>query len=726
MSIELRPYQFNAISGLYSKLTKVLSEPSEQNGVVIFQAPTGSGKTLMVSEVIKKLITEYPEKLAFIWISVRMLHKQSKEKLDEYYKGNNNIKCSYYEELLDNCIEPGEILFLNWDSINKTNKNIFIRGFENFEPLDVVIANTKSKNTKIVLIIDESHHTAASDRSIELINIISPAVTLEVSATPQIKNNVSEIERVSISSVCEDGMIKNDIIINPEIDQIRVDYQTTNEFIILHALRKRDELKQAYINEGSNVNPLLLIQLPDSMEGMNYIQTDVIRVLSNNGYGPDSGKLSIWLSEEKTDNLNNISDLDSPVDVLIFKQAIAVGWDCPRASILLIFRESKNFVFTIQTVGRIMRMPELNHYSNPILNSGYIFTNLESMRIIDDYIKDYIIINKTKRKDIYNNLDLVSFVVKNKHKYLEIEKDICRLMTKTFNELMLNTIINSRDIQDINMNIISDVKLNNIYINTNTDITDDTLSTIRMGDSEIAEKFYRFVASVITKNGAKDPNHFIENHLVKLIKDTGKFGKNDVDIHKLIFDINNACSISELIERTIAKYKHNKLSNIINSKSIVSKIWNVPEIDYYNKDANTLNINKSIMDPFYYTKLSDPERRFIEYLDSNNDVVWWYKNGEHNEKYFSIVYTENSELKNFYLDFIVQLKFDCICLFDTKSGFTLDLAKDKFIALKRYIEDRNHEGKHINGGIIVYKNNTFYLTANINNNNIFEFQPFTI
>ena len=51
-------------------------------------------------------------------------------------------------------------------------------------------------------------------------------------------------------------------------------------------------------------------------------------------------------------------------------------WDCPRASVLLIFRELQSMTFTTQTVGRILRMPEQHFYKNDILNYGYVYTCL--------------------------------------------------------------------------------------------------------------------------------------------------------------------------------------------------------------------------------------------------------------------------------------------------------------------------------------------------------------
>jgi type III restriction enzyme len=97
----------------------------------------------------------------------------------------------------------------------------------------------------------------------------------------------------------------------------------------------------------------------------------------------ENKKLAVWLSEDKTDNLKDIEKYDSEVEILIFKQAIATGWDCPRAQILVMFREIKSITFEIQTVGRIMRMPELFHYENDELNNAYVYTNFSKINIED-------------------------------------------------------------------------------------------------------------------------------------------------------------------------------------------------------------------------------------------------------------------------------------------------------------------------------------------------------
>ncbi|MGA3290282.1 MAG: hypothetical protein ABSD42_08605 [Candidatus Bathyarchaeia archaeon] len=42
------------------------------------------------------------------------------------------------------------------------------------------------------------------------------------------------------------------------------------------------------------------------------------------------------------------------------------------------------------------------------------------------------------------------------------------------------------------------------------------------------------------------------------------------------------------------------------------------------------------MKPFYTRKQSEPERLFVETLESSKKVKWWFKNGETEIKYFAV------------------------------------------------------------------------------------------
>src|SRR3989344_3397468 len=167
--IKLKDYHKQAEENLHKKIETSLR--SSENEVVIFQAPTGSGKTVMVSGLLKELVGGRQDdmRFSFVWVSVRMLHEQSKEKLEKYYEDDRAIKCSYFEDLEDRRIGENEILFINWHSINKKDINIYVKENEQDNNLNSVIKNTKKDGRIVVLIIDESHHSASSVKSKELI-----------------------------------------------------------------------------------------------------------------------------------------------------------------------------------------------------------------------------------------------------------------------------------------------------------------------------------------------------------------------------------------------------------------------------------------------------------------------------------------------------------------------------------------------------------------------------
>jgi len=62
----------------------------EGSKLCIFEAPTGSGKTIMVGEFLKRLVNpldrEDGKQFSFIWISVRDLHNQSKKSLEHNFE----------------------------------------------------------------------------------------------------------------------------------------------------------------------------------------------------------------------------------------------------------------------------------------------------------------------------------------------------------------------------------------------------------------------------------------------------------------------------------------------------------------------------------------------------------------------------------------------------------------------------------------------------------------
>ena len=95
--------------------------------------------------------------------------------------------------------------------------------------------------------------------------------------------------------------------------------------------------------------------------------------------------------------------------------------------------------------------------------------------------------------------------------------------------------------------------------------------------------------------------------------------------------------------------------------------------------------------------------KVVKILDRSSKVDFWFKNGDRDQTYFSLPYKEGKQINLFYVDFIVKFKNGKIGLFDTKSGRTIDTAKNKSDGLQDYIkENKKHK---IFGGIVTNKDN---------------------
>src|SRR5271154_5430942 len=141
-SLQLKDYQEEKVEELKDKVNELLE--LDGNSLCIFEAPTGSGKTVMVGEFLKRLINpidrEDGKQFSFIWISVRDLHNQSKKALTKNFE--NDFHYSHFEDLRNNVIGKNEILFLNWEKIYNQDR-VYIRDNEKGKNLSSIVENTK-------------------------------------------------------------------------------------------------------------------------------------------------------------------------------------------------------------------------------------------------------------------------------------------------------------------------------------------------------------------------------------------------------------------------------------------------------------------------------------------------------------------------------------------------------------------------------------------------------
>lgn len=707
--MQLKIYQENAIDDLLTKAKRLLGYSGSKK--LVFKSPTGSGKTIMMAEFFKQLVDdrEVKQSLGFIWTAPRQLHIQSRDKLESYFETSRALKCSYFEDLDDRKISENEILFFNWESINKAD-NIYIRDNEQDFNLSKVLERTKEDGREIILIIDEAHHHATSEISQGLIQMIGPKLTIEVTATPATITDEDEKVFVQLEDVKKEGMIKKAVILNDEfesfIGQGKIQTQKlsggSEELVIDAAMKKRQELVKEFQKEGVNVNPLILIQLPDRKTSLEDRIRDRIENILKNKYKISTEKgnnrLAIWLSGEHI-NKENVEKQDSEVEVLIFKQAIALGWDCPRAQILALFREWHSPIFSIQTVGRIMRMPEPDkgHYKSEILNYGYVYTNLDNIEIKEDIAKDYITIYTSKRS-FDPKLNLLSCYPKRQREKTRLSPLFTEIFLAEAKVYSLKKNVDTKA-KKIDLKIISDYKAEGVDALAGAKIVGD--KAIKVGGFDLQKLFDFFVRNNLTPFYPEDRSvgRMKESIYKFFYENFGfKWGESEDEIIQMVLSEKNSRHFVNVLDKAKGKYREEVEKR--ESEMVDVPDWNVPESLSFGGEYKKIEVKKSIMVPFYGDEKWKSETAFIDFLEKSDKVEWWFKNGDRDATFFAVPY-DNGEKKPFYVDFIVKLKDGRIGLFDTKSGLTKQVAGPKIDGLYKYIQGENKRGKKCFGGIVV-------------------------
>jgi|JFJP01.1.fsa_nt_gi type III restriction enzyme len=728
--IVLKKYQEEAMDGLLQNTYRLLRRAGGRQ-TMILKAPTGSGKTVIMAAFLNKLCEELPDilelekrNLAFVWIAPNKLHIQSYLALKHYFSELRSIKPIQFEDVTDNEIKPSEVLFVNWESINK-EKNVMVRESELGKTLYQYVDRARLHDTEIVVIIDEEHMFAnprTAKRTAEVLQKIYPKIEMRVSATPITTTDYKTV--VEREDVIAQEMIKSGIILNPALDTYEQENRTLDQILMDVALEKRAQLAEAYRKLGKNINPLLLIQLPNDTSEENSVEDrkiidEVIQHLGVlRGISTSNGKMAVWLSGRK-DNLEKIEEPDNMTEVLLFKQAIALGWDCPRAAVLLIFRELHSQTFTIQTVGRILRMPEQKHYPNAILNQGYVYTNLSRSQIAvvqDDM--SYIIMNKALRRDDYKPVNLQStyyntrlvrnrlgskfkrslYAVAEKHwgftRDLEVD-NIFEINRTALSRRMVNTDISTIEVvipENINLTGGLEVK-----------IVDQTARFAKTQD-ELNILFRQFCRANVGDYAVVDSTPVLEMSLFALFEEYLDFDFNAAP--KIVLYENNQPQFVELITLAIEDFtrvQEEKAKSATKDKQVYP--WEAPAERIYNENYQEKNNPTHALLPFYeQIKVSSPEVKFADYLESKKEFLeWWYKNGDKAKEHFAVPYKDYTGKESlFYVDFIILTKSGVRCLFDTKTeGSDPANAHLKHNALIGYIEEQNKRGLKTIGGILI-------------------------
>lgn len=725
----------------------LLRKCADNNEIVLY-APTGSGKTVLTCKFIDDYLDENPNTV-FLWLcpGAGGLQKQSQESFIDVTSGIQ------YGDVYDFINEPdpsNSVYFINWDKINRSS-NIALQEGE-YKDLMSKVHHCHNSSIDIFMIIDEEHKYRETANN--YIANIEPIHVLRISATPISKGNHTEI--IEDDEVIASGLIASGIAINDGVSQAIEDNNNLDDDLLLLDLadKKRKEIQSEYDKLGLNIRPLVLIQFPNgSEEWISRIKQE----LANMGYPESSGLITSWFSGDHPDNPEEIKKLNGQYAFILFKQAIATGWDCPRAKILVKLREGGTERFNIQTVGRIRRMPERKHYNNELLDNCYVYTlDSEFKEGLTSSLSDSFYTYQYKRKYNAPSFVLEKEVLDGNDRYAVNPRAVVDVVRQTMlNECDMNSNgeLDKHELE-VSKGYVFSTKLKTEAIEGVARTTHDMLKLNKVfgGEHELNNHDDGFIIRDAKRRIARaigiDEN--ISNNALRVL-----FGPEDMQMslqsqeekefehnNKILKDMKlreyNAFLVNnkEKLEEVFSKISQEKIADI-KETDILKKQWFIPNNQYYKqhkKIESTKIMNKNVFVNYGNNILIDPNRTFTEisfeeWCENNNLVKWVYKNGDKGDDYFSIVYRKAFRRNNFYPDYIIQLENGNIWIIEAKGGLTADgdsnnmdkYAKNKFEALKDYATRHNN----IKWGFIravgtqIYLSNTEW-DENVTNKNIWK------
>ncbi len=664
--------QNRAVNELYSLLQNSNSKKNE----FTFRAPTGSGKTFMMADLINRIISANKDIVFLIsTLSKGNLAEQNYEKFEQYKSSGKFPNLNTY--LINTNISGEESLFIPTTyNVYLLPRDLFKKGGRLMQGAMQNFLNTMTFNPflgglgkRFILIKDECHIAtnnldSISDEYFEKI--------INFSATPNLRRGQNPDVQIADEEAVNSCLIKR-VVLGDENDTVEA------------AINKFESIKDNYRNL-LGVNPCLIIQISNK-DKADYELNNIIFPTLNKIEHQDL-KWMLIVDDEKKCNTNDVfkakkmpvkkwkdyaKENTSGIDIIIFKMVITEGWDIPRACMLYQVRDTKSDQLDEQVIGRVRRNPRLLDFEN---------LNIDAQKLaMTAWIWGILPIRKKK-----------TFAVKPIDEYYDVKSEIS----------------------------IKTTRLKNLSKKANFSI--DSFIATKNEDDNFKSIFALYRRLMQSDEHVKNMCYEYSNSIQKWIKFTSHVEEIETEANKFLCDYSKSMTLNEsdtgiilsslpiesyytdngnylLIDDWLWKRKDGQVKFSFDSEA---------EWDWASrlKDLTSkINSNKQTIvkcrlfgrkNPRYGqpTLLDEPEPK---YLNATNKFLW-AKNYVSNSEIKYEYYLKGSHFS--YPDFIVKDSYDRIHLFEVKSvniSSEVNIDRDSYIAKVAELKKCYKEASRLTG-----------------------------
>lgn len=366
---------------------------------------TGSGKSVIAATVIEALLrgsaefaTQPVEGLTVLWVSYdpslcAQTHRVFATNADEIHP--TRLKIIDSESFNERKLRPGHVYFLSLPLLGSANRLTRVTDQRSETFWDVLQATVKDADTNLLVVVDEAHigmgsaRSAASAKSL-LESVITghddytgAPLVWGISATPErfqrkIKQLLPESSGgdvvVKPADVQASGLLKQSVSLYIPNESASMHLTMLGQGVdeLGHSTRDwREYCLTSGMAESDVVVPLMVAQLANRETGSSMKREDemikeIVRAARARIRGFSSKNIAHVIADRGPITVGDIviDRVDptlvqdrSDIQILIAKDAISTGWDCPRAEVLVSMRPFSDPTAITQMLGRMVRTP---------------------------------------------------------------------------------------------------------------------------------------------------------------------------------------------------------------------------------------------------------------------------------------------------------------------------------------------------------------------------------